>query len=397
MNKNTQIPGDLEQYLEPAHFVDSDSSAVREFVADALKGFEEATDTDRAIVLFDAVRDGIRYDPFSFTSDEQAYVASHVLGQDRNWCVPKAVLLTACLRATGIPAAVGFADVRNHLTSPKLAALMQTDLFIYHGYVQLWLDGKSYKITPAFNTGMCERFGVKPLVFDGKSNALFHEFDQKNRRHMEYVNDRGVFQDAPIAQMLKDFHALYPNYEETLTFERTSMMQQNAPEEFSPHMPVPPKRMVPGEKKGWEDFHIGERLLFQTQPLTKDQIKAFAREWDPQSLHLDEEYATAIHGSLIASGFHSLLLIMRPMMAEMMVGCRSIGGFGFDKCRWTHPVKPDEVITVVIIITEARESSSRPGTGIIAYDIRATNPEGTTVFTASTGALLYGKEAPDPT
>jgi transglutaminase-like putative cysteine protease len=115
------------------------------------------------------------------------------------------------LRAAGIPAALGFADVRNHINTPKLTELMGTDLFIYHGYVQVWLDGKSYKITPAFNMELCERFGVKPLHFDGKSDALFHEFDQKNQRHMEYVNDRGVFKDMPIDQFLRDFRAAYPN------------------------------------------------------------------------------------------------------------------------------------------------------------------------------------------
>jgi hypothetical protein len=87
---------------------------------------------------------------------------------------------------------------------------METDLFIYHGYVQLWIDGGSYKVTPAFNMELCERFGVKPLVFDGKSDALFHEFDQREERHMEYVNDRGLFKDIPIDLFLKEFKETYP-------------------------------------------------------------------------------------------------------------------------------------------------------------------------------------------
>jgi transglutaminase-like putative cysteine protease len=128
--------------------------------------------------------------------------------------VPKAILLAACLRAVGIPAAVGFADVRNHLNTPKLQELMGTDLFIYHGYVQLWLDGKAYKVTPAFNMDLCERFGVKPLVFDGKSDALFHEFNVKDQRHMEYVNDRGLYADAPIEEFLRAFKETYPKLEE---------------------------------------------------------------------------------------------------------------------------------------------------------------------------------------
>ena len=66
------------------------------------------------------------------------------------------------------------------------------------------------KVTPAFNTEMCERFGVKQLIFDGKSDALFHEFDRNSQRHMEYVNDRGWFLDPPIGQLLEDFRTTYP-------------------------------------------------------------------------------------------------------------------------------------------------------------------------------------------
>ena len=158
-----------------------------------------------AIRLFDAVRDEIRYNPFDIGTTADEYRASHIAGMPSNYCVPKAILLTAALRAAGIPAAVGFADVRNHLNSPKLAELMGTDLFIYHGYVALWLDGRMFKVTPAFNTEMCERFGVRQLIFDGKSDALFHEFDAENHRHMEYVNDRGWFADPPIGPCCRIF------------------------------------------------------------------------------------------------------------------------------------------------------------------------------------------------
>ena len=112
----------------------------------------------------------------------------------------------------GIPAAVGFADVRNHLNSPKLSDLMGTDLFIYHGYVALWLDGRMIKVTPAFNTELCQRFGVRELIFDGEHDALFHEFDTSDHRHMEYVNDRGWFADPPIAQLLRSFAPPIPSW-----------------------------------------------------------------------------------------------------------------------------------------------------------------------------------------
>ncbi|MGX1500441.1 transglutaminase-like domain-containing protein [Roseibium aggregatum] len=209
------LPTEAERYVMPSRFVESDSLEVQGFVTSALRDLPVgATNRDKAIRLFEAVRDDIRYDPYCFALDEDSYRASRIAGAEAAFCVPKAILLAACLRAVGIPAALGFADVRNHLNTPKLQELMGTDLFIYHGYVQLWLGNEAYKVTPAFNMELCERFGVKPLVFDGYNDALFHEFDEQNHRHMEYVNDRGLYFDAPMGEFLVAFKEAYPKLEE---------------------------------------------------------------------------------------------------------------------------------------------------------------------------------------
>ena len=209
------LPAEAERYVMPSRFVESDSLEVQGFVTSALRDLPVgATNRDKAIRLFEAVRDDIRYDPYCFALDEDSYRASRIAGAEAAFCVPKAILLAACLRAVGIPAALGFADVRNHLNTPKLQELMGTDLFIYHGYVQLWLGNEAYKVTPAFNMELCERFGVKPLVFDGYNDALFHEFDEQNHRHMEYVNDRGLYFDAPMGEFLTTFKETYPKLEE---------------------------------------------------------------------------------------------------------------------------------------------------------------------------------------
>ena len=92
----------------------------------------------------------------------------------------------------------GFADVRNHLTSEKLKAQMGTDVFAWHGYSELLLDDRWYKLSTAFNIELCERFGVKTLDFDGTGDALMHPFDKAGNRHMEYVNQRGSFDDLPL-------------------------------------------------------------------------------------------------------------------------------------------------------------------------------------------------------
>ena len=209
------LPAEAERYVMPSHYVESDSLEVQGFATAALRDLSlDATKRDKAIRLFEAVRDDIRYDPYCFALDEDSYRASRIAGAEAAFCVPKAILLAACLRAVGIPAALGFADVRNHLNTPKLQELMGTDLFIYHGYVQLWLGNEAYKVTPAFNMELCERFGVKPLVFDGYHDALFHEFDEQNHRHMEYVNDRGLYFDAPMGEFLVAFKETYPKLEE---------------------------------------------------------------------------------------------------------------------------------------------------------------------------------------
>lgn len=204
------MDGQNSAYLEPGRFVESDAPSVKEMARKTVAGL--TTDKEKAIALFDMVRDDIRYDPYTISLTEEDYKATTILAEPRNWCVPKAILLTALARAAGIPAAVGFADVRNHLSTPKLQSLMETDLFIYHGYTAFWLNGRWVKATPAFNTEMCERFGVHPLVFDGEHETLFHEFNVNDDRHMEYVNDRGIFADAPVDDIIAQTRSLYPKF-----------------------------------------------------------------------------------------------------------------------------------------------------------------------------------------
>jgi len=198
---------DLAPYLVPTWFIDCGTPGVRHRAEQVAAG--AASDEERAARLFCAVRDGIRYDPYAVTSDRDDYRASTVLGQRAAYCVPKAVALTALARAAGIPARLGFADVRNHLASAKLLARLGTDLFVFHGFTGFWLAGRWVKATPAFNIELCERFGVRPLEFDGRSDALFCEYAADGRRHMEYVADRGSFADLPFEEIMRAFAACY--------------------------------------------------------------------------------------------------------------------------------------------------------------------------------------------
>jgi transglutaminase-like putative cysteine protease len=222
-------PESAPAFLAPTYYVDSDAPVVKAYAEETTAG--HTGDTDKAIALFEAVRDGFRYDPYSMPLDPEAYRASTVITQSSGYCVTKTIVLAAVLRASGIPAAVGFADVKNHLTTPKLREVMGSDLFIYHGYAALFLNGRWLKASSAFNTDMCERFGVKPLVFDGKSDALLHEFDQQNRRHMEYVNERGVYADPPMHEVIEELSRVYPKVAE---LNRASKLRQVVDSGFQP-------------------------------------------------------------------------------------------------------------------------------------------------------------------
>jgi len=197
------------EYLQSTRFIDADSELVRSFAQQAAGA--ETSEIGRAIKLFYAVRDCIRYDPFSMRLDPDLYVASHVLAARTAYCIPKAILLAAAARALGIPCAIGLSDVVNHLTTEKLKALMGgTSYFMHHGYAVLYLDGRWVKAAPAFNIELCTRFGVLPTDFDGRSDAIFQPYDARDRRHMEYVKDHGMWTEFPYDKVEADFRAFYP-------------------------------------------------------------------------------------------------------------------------------------------------------------------------------------------
>jgi transglutaminase-like putative cysteine protease len=197
----------MNAFLSAGRYVDSDHPAVVEFAGKHVKG---ASDLERAVSLYYAVRDGIRYNPFLDFSQDTAFQGSKCLETGEGFCIGKAALLAACARAVGIPARVGFADVKNHLTTPRLAERMGTDLFVYHGFTELLLEGKWVKATPAFNLELCRKFRVKPLEFDGRADSIFHPFDADDRRHMEYLRERGSYADVPVAEIQRVFREVYP-------------------------------------------------------------------------------------------------------------------------------------------------------------------------------------------
>ena len=206
--------------LQSSFFMDYEHTSIQAFIL--ANSTPHISKEEKAIELYYAVRDKIRYDPYTYSFDKSTFKASYVIQAGRAWCVPKSILYTACLRAIGVPALLGFADVRNHLSTERMRKTMKTDIFIWHGYTSLFLHGKWVKATPAFNIELCEKFQLKPLEFDGKEDSIYHPFDLSGNKHMEYLEDHGTFDTFPFETMVTECKRFYGDSNEataTANFE----------------------------------------------------------------------------------------------------------------------------------------------------------------------------------
>ncbi len=200
----------LDDYLRPNAFVDSDHPLVIEY---AERHRTTASDVDTAVALYYAVRDGFRYNPYQLTIAPEAFRASETVQRTRErggHCIDKALLLAGAARVVGIPSRLHFANVRNHIGTAKLEAMLGTDLLVFHGYAELFLEGKWVAATPAFNRELCEHLKVAPLEWDGRHDSVFQEFSASGAQFMEYVHDYGTFADVPYALMTAEWRKYYP-------------------------------------------------------------------------------------------------------------------------------------------------------------------------------------------
>lgn len=200
----------LKDYLKPTFFLDYDTKEVANFAKTVCAASNTAN--EKAIALYYAVRDQIIYNPYDLKYSRTAMKASSVLKRQSGYCVSKTILLAALGRHQNIPCRLGFADVTNHLSSTKLREKMGTDLFVYHGYTEMYLNDKWVKATPAFNLSLCSRFNVRPLEFDGTEDSIFHECNTLGQKHMEYVRDHGHFADLPFEQIFTAYTKTYPKF-----------------------------------------------------------------------------------------------------------------------------------------------------------------------------------------
>ncbi|VUT25107.1 MAG: Transglutaminase-like superfamily protein [Candidatus Methanolliviera sp. GoM_asphalt] len=190
----------MEEYLKSTYFMDCDSLLVKDRAKELVRSTDH--ELERAKRVFYFVRDEIRYNPYLFSSDAEDFIASKILKQGEGYCVQKAVLLSALARAVGIPSRLGFATIRNHLAPEKLVKLMGTDIFVCHGYSELFLGGKWIKATPTFDLKMCQRIGVPSVEFDGRRDTILPKYNKKGELYIEYIQYHGSYDDLPLKRIV---------------------------------------------------------------------------------------------------------------------------------------------------------------------------------------------------
>lgn len=204
MDHRHTTPARRRLLAAPAEFVDSDHPDIQSTAARLTSSTTNEAERARRIYRF--VRE-VPYLGEDF-EDLETYRASSVLARGRGYCVSKASLFVALARAAGMPAAVAFADVRNHLASPQLLEAMGTDTFAWHGYAEVLVAGRWLAVSPTFDSATCQRAGVPPLEFDGHHDALLQRFDGGGE--MDYVVRHGVFHDVPARFLAQEMVRLYP-------------------------------------------------------------------------------------------------------------------------------------------------------------------------------------------
>jgi len=226
-----------EKYLLPTPIIDSDHERVVGFAMEATQDGADGP-MEKAVKLYYAVRDGIWYDPYYPFYLPAHYRASNVLKSGRGFCVCKASLLCAAGRACGIPSRVGFADVQNHLATKQLIEMMGSDLFVYHGYTEFYLEGKWVIATPAFNAELCRKHNVMPLDFNGREDSIFQPYNLAKRQFMEYVAYHGSYWDIPVDRIVAAWETAYGKERVRLWIDQFEQMGERPGKDFYSEEPV---------------------------------------------------------------------------------------------------------------------------------------------------------------
>ena len=141
----------------------------------------------------------------------------------------------------------------------------------------------------------------------------------------------------------------------------------------------------------FEDFPVGHTATFGDYLVTREEVVAFAEQFDPQPFHLDEaEGRKTLLGGLAASGWHTAAMGMRMVADGLLARSSCMGAPGIDEVRWLVPVRPGDRLRMKARVTGARVSASRPTIGLVTVEMAMLNQKGDTVYTQS-NALMFGR------
>lgn len=142
MKLMTDLNEDFEENLKPTFFIDWKHPTILQKAKELTNGIED--DIRKAIKLFYFVRDGIRYSVKDSRKsyDKEEWKSSLTLKKGYAFCIPKAILLASLARAVGIPSRLHYVDIINHMISENLKTRMGSNVFIFHGFVELYLNGR---------------------------------------------------------------------------------------------------------------------------------------------------------------------------------------------------------------------------------------------------------------
>ena len=198
-------------YLEENVNFDFSSTPIQNLIARIEDGNHDGSPLDFAINAYYYIRDAWPYNPYRFSLIENDWKASVISARQSGHCLDKAILLISVLRGKNIPARLGLAKVKNHIAVKDIIEKFGNDVLVPHGYVELFLNDKWVKATPAFNKTLCERLDVAPLEFDGINDSLFQSYDTSGKiEFMEYLEDYGTFDHVPLAYMFELMKNTYP-------------------------------------------------------------------------------------------------------------------------------------------------------------------------------------------
>jgi transglutaminase-like putative cysteine protease len=203
------VPEDLKtiEFLMPTPVFDWNNNSVSDKVQELTEGL--LTNEEQALALFYFVRDEIKYKLFDDELSIEQFRSSETLKNGYGFCIPKAGLLISFARATGIPARLHLVDIRNHRLPEHIFERLKTDLLVYHGYAELYLNDRWIAATPAMDIALCEKYQIIPVEFDGRKDAMFHKKDKEDRLDIEYVSDHGTFHDLPYDRVMSAFKQTY--------------------------------------------------------------------------------------------------------------------------------------------------------------------------------------------